>query len=227
MNFFEAVERRRSVRKYTHAPVPSEIIERAVDAALLAPNSSNMQTWRIYWVKDSEKKSKLVEACLNQGAARTAQELLVFVADPATWKLSQKAILDSAGPNPRSDIQVYYQKLIPFTYGWRLLTPVKWLLFNTIGLFRPIMRRPVSSRDIGEVCIKSTALACENFMLAIAAQGYDTCPMEGMDEFRIKRLLKLGGRARVVMVISVGARDERGIWGERFRLPRETVFHRV
>ncbi len=73
--------------------------------------------------------------------------------------------------------------------------------------------------------MKSCALACENFMLAIAAQEFDTCPMEGFDESRVKRLLRLGRRASVVMVISVGRRDPRGLWGERFRLPRSEVFH--
>ena len=75
MNFFDAAERRRSVRLYTSELVPAEVIDKAIDAALLAPNSSNMQTWRIYQVKGKDEKKKLVEACLDQGAARTAAEL--------------------------------------------------------------------------------------------------------------------------------------------------------
>ena len=227
MDFFAAVEKRRSVRRYTAEPVPAEVIERAVDAALLAPNSSNMQTWRIFWVSEPQKKKCLVEACLSQGAARTAQELLVFVADPGQWRLSQRFILQSIAGNPRQDLHQYYGRLVPFTYGWRVLAPLKWLIFNTVGLFRPMMRGPWSSRDISEICVKSTALACENFMLAVSAQGFDTCPMEGFDEARVRRLLKLGWRARVVMVISVGRRDERGVWGERLRLPKDVVFQKI
>ncbi len=227
MEFFDAVQNRRSVRKYTSAIVPPEVIDRAIDAALLAPNSSNMQTWRIFWVRDPKKKAPLVQACLNQGAARTAQELLVFVADPGTWKTSQKYVLEAFGSQPRKEIAYYYRWLIPMTYSWRILAPIKWLIYNATGFFRPIMRRPWSSRDIDEVCIKSTALACENFMLAISAQGFDTCPMEGMDEARIRRILKLGCRARVVMVISVGLRDEKGIWGNQYRIPREIVVKTV
>jgi len=223
MDFFEAVERRRSIRRYTAAPVPEDTITKAIDAALLAPNSSNMQTWRIYWVRSPERKRKLIAACLNQGAARTAAELVVFVADPGTWRVSQKALLESIAGNPRKDLHIYYKSLIPFLYGWRSLAPLKWLVLNIIGLFRPIARHPWSAKDIEGVCVKSCALACENFMLAIAASGFDTCPMEGFDEVRVRRLLGLRSRARVVMVISVGQRDERGLWGERIRLPRETV----
>ena len=83
------------------------------------------------------------------------------------------------------------------------------------------MRKPWSARDISEIAIKSAALASENIMLAAAALGYDSCPMEGIDEFRIKRTLKLGWRARVVMVISIGERAPDGVWGSQLRLPRE------
>jgi nitroreductase len=116
---------------------------------------------------------------------------------------------------------------MPFLYGWRAIAPIKWLLFNVIGLFKPMARRPWSTRDIDEVALKSCALACENFMLAIAAQGFDTCPMEGFDEARVKRLLRLSRRARVAMVISVGRRDPAGVWGARYRLPKDTVVHRL
>ncbi|NJL25243.1 MAG: hypothetical protein HC902_08725 [Calothrix sp. SM1_5_4] len=58
MDFFEAVERRRSVRKFTSAPVPAELVERAVAAAVKAPNSSNTQTWGFHWVKAPEKKGR-------------------------------------------------------------------------------------------------------------------------------------------------------------------------
>ena len=86
MEFFEAVKTRRSIRKYTSTPVPAEVIQKALDAALIAPNSSNLQTWEFYWVRTSEVKKKLVESCMSQSAARTAQELVVVVANPSLWK---------------------------------------------------------------------------------------------------------------------------------------------
>lgn len=227
MDFFEALERRRSVRKYTSKPVPEEVILRAIDAALIAPNSSNMQTWRIYWVRDAEKKEKLIKACFSQGAAATAQELLVFTAEPATWKFTQKAILQNLGPKAPQKAREYYTKVMPIAYGYRIFAPIKWLVFNGIGLFKPMARRPWSSRDISEVAIKSAALACENFMLAISALGFDTCPMEGLDEARVAKLLPLTRGARIVMAISVGERDPDGVWGPRFRLPRDVVFRQV
>jgi len=45
MNLFDAIEKRRSVRKYLNEPVARAVIDKAIEAALLAPNSSNLQPW--------------------------------------------------------------------------------------------------------------------------------------------------------------------------------------
>ena len=96
-----------------------------------------------------------------------------------------------------------------------------------MGLFKPTPRHPWSPRDRMEVCIKSAALACENLMLAITAQGFDTCPMEGFDESRVAKVINLKCGSRVVMVISIGERDAKGVWGEQLRLPKEQFVKRI
>jgi nitroreductase len=45
-------------------------------------------------------------------------------------------------------------------------------------------------------------------MLAMVEAGYDTCPMEGIDSLRIKKLLGLPYGAEVNMVISCGIGTE-------------------
>ena len=64
-------------------------------------------------------------------------------------------------------------------------------------------------------------------VLALSAQGVSSCMMEGFDEVRVKKLLGLRRSARIAMVISLGYSQEKGTWGERFRLPTERVFHEV
>lgn len=231
MEFFDVVQRRRSIRKFTQDPIPLEVIHKSLQAAVLAPNSSNTQTWDFYWVQSQDKKQKLIEACLSQSAARTAAELLVIVASPKAWKRSQSRLIEWVqsvkAPKP---VVMYYEKLIPSMYMWGLfniLGFLKIIAFNLIGIFRPIMRRPATRRDIQEVAIKSAALAAENFVLAMTAQGYATCMMEGFDECRVKSLLKLKCSDRVVMVIGMGKEAERGTWGPQYRLPIEEVVHRV
>ena len=231
MDFFDAVKFRRSIRQFTSQPVNESIIQKSLEAAVLAPNSSNMQTWDFYWVKSSDKKTQLVKACLSQAAARTAADLLVVTADPKLWQRSQKPLvqwaIDSNAPKP---VHVYYQKLIPITYRWGFLNslaPLKWIMAQTIGLVRPFMKGPFSRRDLQEIAIKSAALASENFVLALTAQGVSSCMMEGFDEGRVKRLLRLNNSTRVVMVIAVGYASDKGTWGPQWRLQLNEVVHHV
>lgn len=229
MDFFDAVKKRRSIRRYTGEHFPDEYVRRAFEAAVLAPNSSNTQTWDFHWLKNPEMKAKAVRACLNQSAARTCSHLVVITADPKNWKRSQQALIDWVKEAKAPKVVLwYYEKLVPLTYRWGLfnfLAPFKWAFGFFIGFFRPITRGPNTKRDIQEVAIKSAALAAENFVLAIAAQGGATCMMEGFDERRMRKLLRLPCSARVVMAISIGYEAERGTWGPQFRLPLERVLH--
>jgi nitroreductase len=65
--------------------------------------------------------------------------------------------------------------------------------------------------------VKSASLACENFMLAVCAHGFDTCPMEGFDSTRVRKLLNLPGHALIPMVIAVGRRGPKGVTLPRIR----------
>ncbi|PIX09665.1 MAG: nitroreductase family protein, partial [Flavobacteriaceae bacterium CG_4_8_14_3_um_filter_34_10] len=103
---------------------------------------------------------------------------------------------------------------------------LKYILFQVVGLFRPIYRQTRLS-DMRIVAHKSAALAAQNFMISMAAIGYDTCPMEGSDTLKIKKILHLPSSAEINMVIGCGIRDEKGIYGSRFRVPFEEVYHRI
>jgi nitroreductase len=229
MDFFEAVSRRRSIRKFDSTPVPPLVLEKAFEAALLAPNSSNAQTWDFFWVRTKERKEQLIRACLSQSAARTAQELVVVTANYRNWRRSNPALIEWVEREKAPKVvHFYYKRLLPFLYRpgpFNVFALIKWVGFFIVGLFRPMQRGPASARALNEVAIKSAALGAENFVLACAAQGFDTCMMEGFDEFRIKRLLGLGLFDRVVMVIAIGKGTQRGTWGAQFRLPKEKIVH--
>ena len=232
MDFFDAVKKRRSTRQFTPTSVPDAVIEKALGAALIAPNSSNMQPWHFFWVKSPEKKDALVKACLSQSAARTANHLVVAVAHIDTWKRNRDeliAIMKKNGPVEKYVLDYYY-KIVPLMYvqdPLGLLGIFKWLLFNTMGLFKPTPRGPISRSGIFQVVTKTTALACENFMLAIAAQGFASCPMEGFDECRVKKILGLGRNSHVVMVLAVGEADSQGLMIPQYRLDISRTLTRI
>ena len=110
--FNEIVDSRRSVRFYSSDDIPQDVIDSCLDAALKAPNSSNLQTWEIHHVVDPVKKKELVRLCLGQPAASTAKEIFVFVARPDLWKRNNQWMIDEfdrRGDMPEKAYQ-YFRK---------------------------------------------------------------------------------------------------------------------
>lgn len=235
--FDEIVQARRSVRKYDEeAPFDEGAVQRSLERAVLAPNSSNLQTWSFYRVKSDNKKKEVARLCMNQSAARTARELVVVVCRGDKWRENSQRVLAHIRPsfdNPPSKRDrraiTYYQRNIPLLYTndpFGLMTLVRQLIIGFKSLQGPFPRWG-SRANTRIITHKSVALAAQTFMLSMKAEGYDTCPMEGFDEKRLKRLLGLPRKAEISMVIGVGVAAEGGIYSERFRFPNEEVIFEV
>jgi len=236
----EAIAYRRSCRVYKKESIEVEKVKQCLQNATLAPTGSNLQLWEFYHITDSVVLKKVSFACFDQNAAKTAQQLVVIVVRKDLWSKRAKAnlqFLETAfNQSPQDEhllkqkkmATTYYKKLIPFTYldFLGILGFLKYILFQVVGLFRPIYRQTRLS-DMRIVAHKSAALAAQNFMISMAAIGYDTCPMEGSDTLKIKKILHLPSSAEINMVIGCGIRDEKGIYGSRFRVPFEEVYHRI
>lgn len=231
--FKKVITSRRSVRVFNGDPIPTAVMEDCLDMALLAPNSSNLQPWEFYWVKTPEKKKQLQIDCFSQVAATSASELIVAVAHTRNWKNINRQMLSYLmGRKKETPPQVfnYYKKLVPFVYTQGplgLFGCFKKLLFSIVGLFKVVPREPTSQNDMKIWAIKSTALACENLMLALRAYGYDSCAMEGFDSVRVKKLLALPSDACIVMVIGAGKRVPEKIYGRRLRFSRDQFIKMV
>ena len=79
MSLLDLLNRRRSVRHYDeNQPIDADVVKECLQAAQLAPTSSNMQLYELYHVTDPAILSKLAAACMNQQAAKTAQQMVVF-----------------------------------------------------------------------------------------------------------------------------------------------------
>lgn len=60
--FYQLLNRRRTVREYSDAEVPFELIEKAIMTAGTAPSGANMQPWRFVVVRDAAVKTKIRQA---------------------------------------------------------------------------------------------------------------------------------------------------------------------
>lgn len=237
----EAIQHRRSVRVYdAEKPIDTAIVKKCIEQASLAPNSSNMQLWEFYHVTSKETIAKIAPFCFNQNAARTAQQLVVFVTRKDLWRKRAKSNLqfidkNFGANNPKAEqssrekvARNYYGKIIPFAYAdfLGILGFLKYIMVSVIGLFKPIYRQ-VRQSDMRIVAHKTCGLAAQTFMLSMAAEGYDTCPMEGSDTLRVKRLLGIPFGAEINMIVSCGIRKPEGVYGERFRIPFNEVYKEI
>lgn len=239
--FDRIVQERRSVRIYDpQFDFDGNVVQRSIERAVLSPNSSNMQLWEFYRICDAEKRKQIAKYCMNQNAAKTANELVMIVVRKDKWK-SRAAFMyqyhkAKIGDKSKEEYTKrdkrnlnYFGKLMPAYYysdwfgiwGW-----IKKLIVFFASFFRPVVWQ-VGNSDLRVVCHKSAALAAQTFMLSMQSEGYQTCPMEGFDSLKIKRYLKLPLSVEINMIIACGKAMPEGVYHERIRVPNEEVIFQL
>ncbi|MFH1364432.1 MAG: nitroreductase family protein [Candidatus Aenigmatarchaeota archaeon] len=87
MDVKEAIQKRRSIRKYQKKEVPDELIKGVLDAARLSPSAHNAQPWKFFVVADPETKEKLRKnKIFHQDFVYTAPVIIICCADPDAYK---------------------------------------------------------------------------------------------------------------------------------------------
>ncbi|WP_166265702.1 nitroreductase family protein [Marinobacter caseinilyticus] len=227
--FRKVVRSRRSIRRFTDEPVPDSVLDDCLELAMLAPNSSNLQPWSFYVVKTPAIRQQLATACLGQNAAKTAPVLIGIVARTATWRQNSQRNLDE-WPDEKLPpiVEKYYSKIAPLHYNQGPLG-VFGVLKKGLGLIagikKPVPRGPYSVCEMKVWAAKSTALAAQNLMLALRAHGYDSCPMEGFDDHRVRKILGVPGDGQVIMVLAAGRRADNGVYNQQYRFDKEDFIH--
>ncbi|MCS7093662.1 MAG: nitroreductase family protein [Candidatus Aenigmarchaeota archaeon] len=81
MNVFEAIAKRRSIRKYKKKDVDDNQIGVLLWAACQAPSAGNLREWRYIVVRDKKTKEILYKASFEQEQVKEAPVLIVVCAD--------------------------------------------------------------------------------------------------------------------------------------------------
>jgi len=223
----EAIFQRRAIKAFEPGAIPEEMREQILDAARMAPSSFNMQPYRFYWVESAVKKARAAELCFGQKPAVTASALVVAVADIGSWKATTESHMKwvrTAGFSAEKIVEHEKKSRLAkwfFIQGWcGVIGFAKWVILRTLNLWKTIGTAPVSRRGLFHWATKSTALACQNLMIAAEALGFNTCPMEGFDGRRLGKFLGLSGRTHeIVMVIAIGKRAAGYVDAPQWRRP--------
>ena len=81
-DLFAVMAKRRSTRRFLDRPVDATKVDKIIAAADTAPTAGNYQGFEIFYVRNPEKKARLVEACNNQPYVN-APVVLAFCKNPS------------------------------------------------------------------------------------------------------------------------------------------------
>jgi nitroreductase len=226
-----AIFRRRAIRAFEAVEIPVSARDLLLQSARQAPSSFNMQPYRLYWVESPEQRDAVARLCLSQSPARTASALVVAVADIGSLRSTaqlQSAWMRESG-FPARKIRDYVRtarigRIIFMPGPLNLFGILKKALFRLLNAFRSIGSPPVMRHEVFKWASKSTALACQNLMIAAEVVGLNTCPMEGFDAQRLVRYLGLSRKGQeIVMVIAIGKKSSSYTAQPQWRRPIEAT----
>ncbi len=184
----EAIEKRRSVRRYKNDNVPDEMINGILEAARLAPSNSNLQPWRFIVVKDKQKKAELSNICWHQKSIDEAPVAIACFADHASYSRDarDKRREESASAGITGNSRFSDPKFREYIKSHPL----------------PLGQDTVSS------IVANTFIAIENMLLMATGLGLSTCWIGGFTETGlINKLFDAPEDWLPVAVIPVGYAD--------------------
>lgn len=240
MSLRDILDFRRATRSYKKEDIDADIVRECLKMAQMAPTSSNMQLYEFYHITDKNVIKALSEAALSQSTATTANQMIVMLTRQDLHKERAKDVLNFEIENVKKNspedrwanridrYKLYYGKVMPLMYSrfLGLIGLFRVITSQITGLMRPITRQ-VSEADVNASVQQSLGIVADTFMLAMAEKGYDTCPIGGFDSLRVKKILNLPKSSKVAMLISCGLRDENGVWGDRFRVDFDKIYHHI
>ncbi|WP_104990940.1 nitroreductase family protein [Deinococcus sp. NW-56] len=194
----EAIESRRSIRKFVQEPMDQGDLREILRLASLAPSAWNAQTWRFAVVQDPQLKEQLREAAYGQAQVTNAPAVIVVYSD---MEDTLATVEDTAHPGMGEAGRTGQRQTFDGVFG----------------------AQDVAQR--GQWGLSQANIAFGFLMLAARGLGYDTVPMLGFDPQRVREILGLPGHVQFAGMLPVGKRAEEGFPHHRHAVERITKFY--
>ncbi len=195
-----AIAARRSTSSFDAVPIPGDDLRKIIEAGLQAPSGYNLQPWRFVVVRSPEQRRRLRQASYNQAKVEEAPVVIVACGDADGWRngdIEEMLRLGREGGMPEN-------------YAEQAKTTIPEYLSNHPNLPMWLNRHVM--------------IAFTTMMLMAEALGYDTAPMEGFEEQKVREVLRLPLSYNVVALLAIGhAKGPEKFSGGRFSMGR-TVF---
>ncbi len=192
MDLFDAIQGRKSIRRFKQAPVPDDDIRKIIDAGRLAPSASNVQPWNFIVIKDRTILKKMADAVREM-----VDRMIPFAEnEKQTQRLAAY----------KSNYYVFFEN-----------APVCVVVLMDAcdaSSDRLLKKMGYSADDVRRLRplpgLQSMAAAIENILLACHALGYGACWMTGplVAQESFETLLGYGKERSAVALIPLGVPDE-------------------
>ncbi len=225
--FHQLATQRRATRHFRQDAIPEGVIEQLLESAHWAPSGYNLQPTHFVVVTDAAIKQALHPACLSQRQILDAPAVVVFAGDRHVVAHHFDDVLTSDREAGALTPQ-YEQKLrevVPLAFDqgpWGLGWLAKALLAPVMRCVKPMPSIPAVQKRYW--LTKQVMLSAMTFMLASQAAGLSTSPMEGFDEGRVRKTLRIPSTYIVPVVIAVGYGVDEPL--VKTRLPLSRLLHR-
>lgn len=186
MNVLEAIQKRRSIRKFKTTPLTTEQINYLLEAARLAPSGCNIQPWRFIIAHNTQLKTKLYEASFDQKFIKDAPIVIICCGDLHSWKESKEKTQELL---KREDIRLSK-------------TCEKALIERVDKATADTTQQRIPS------ALLNVTIAIEHIVLTAVELGLGSCWVRLFDEKKIKQILDLPENIYVVALLPIGIPDE-------------------
>ncbi len=149
MEFYEVVEKRRTIRDFENEEIPQAVVERIISAALKAPTNDHMRDWHYIVIRDKETVAKLLDI-IPKGISDEDMEQLL-----KDWNLSD------------SEQQNAYRNAVPKQH--KMLMDASVVVIPLLKQKTDILHPDNISHLNG---FASIWCSIENIFLASTAEGY-------------------------------------------------------
>jgi nitroreductase len=193
MELKQAIEQRRSIRDFQPKPVPGELIEKILDAAIKAPSNSNRQPWEFLVVTGRKLEKLITELESAPEGGRAGREL-------KTW--------DDRFPMPEDGNRRAGELMKGLLQAAARdgIAPAEFIRANFRFFGAPCVIVVLMDKGYGYGSLLSIGAAIQNLLLAAHDLGLGSCwmmiPLERSQVFR--QLFRIPDHKILVSVIALG-----------------------
>ena len=182
MEFTKLIDVRRSANNFlTEVKIEESDLKFIFEDLKFTPSAFNLQHTEYFVVIDEEKKEKVREAAYGQYKVHSASAVIFVLADRYAYQQTERLHQGMKDLGIISDFEL------------------KQMIEENTQFYEGR-----GEQFMKEDAIRNASLSAMMFMLAAKNRGWDTCPMIGFEQEKIREMLDIPETHEIALMITIG-----------------------